>query len=158
MPPPRLHLLGVGALASTAAATHAPLPGGGGPQRELFPEPLMGGWASPCEPSEDAASLPFCDPALDLESRIADLVGRLDLGTAAPQLMANTVRAGIALAGTSTTLPSYEWSSEALHGLGRCSSHEEGQEISSGISSGAPIFILRGLLFALGLFAFFFFF
>jgi len=89
------------------------------PVRALFPEPTVGTWRSPCEPTEDAAGLPFCNRDLGLEDRINDLVDRLDLETAAPQLMTNTVRGPIALIGTTTTLPSYEWWSEALHGIGK---------------------------------------
>lgn len=55
--------------------------------------------------------LPFCNRALPLEARVSDLVSRLSLEEKIKQLVstaANISRLGI---------PSYEWWSEALHGL-----------------------------------------
>ncbi|XP_031121321.1 beta-xylosidase/alpha-L-arabinofuranosidase 2-like [Ipomoea triloba] len=56
-------------------------------------------------------SLPFCNPRLDVKSRVADLVKRLTLPEKITFLVntgGNVSRLGI---------PTYEWWSEALHGL-----------------------------------------
>lgn len=57
------------------------------------------------------ASLPFCDGALSLDTRVADLVARIPLADAFSLLVDNASRAD------SVHLPAYGWWSEALHGV-----------------------------------------
>jgi beta-glucosidase len=59
------------------------------------------------------ATLPFRDPDLPLEARVADLVGRLTLEEKVGQLM-NTAPAIPRLG-----IPAYDWWSEGLHGVAR---------------------------------------
>jgi len=67
---------------------------------------------NPClDKTSKFASLPFCDTTLDVNARVADLVGRL------------TVKEKISALGTGTGnldsvgLPGYNWWSEATHGI-----------------------------------------
>jgi beta-glucosidase len=64
-----------------------------------------------CRPGPDA--LPFRNPSLPLETRVADLIGRMTLEEKASQLgneSAAVPRLGV---------PAYDWWSEALHGVAR---------------------------------------
>eukprot|EP00249_Psilotum_nudum_P032074 c47221_g1_i1 orf=439-2817(+) len=56
-------------------------------------------------------SLPFCNPSLPTSDRVQDLVGRLTLQEKVLQLVDGA--AGVSRLG----IPSYEWWSEALHGV-----------------------------------------
>ena len=61
--------------------------------------------------AQDPATLPFRNPALPLEQRVDDLVGRLTIEEKASQLV-NQARAIPRLG-----IPEYDWWSEALHGV-----------------------------------------
>jgi beta-glucosidase len=61
--------------------------------------------------AQDPASLPFRNPALPIDQRVNDLVGRLTLEEKASQLV-NQARAIPRL-----NIPEYDWWSEALHGV-----------------------------------------
>src|SRR5512135_1495167 len=64
-------------------------------------------------PAAPPAALPFRNPDLPLDARVADLVGRLTLEEKVGQLM-NTAPAIPRLG-----VPAYDWWSEALHGVAR---------------------------------------
>jgi beta-glucosidase len=64
-------------------------------------------------PTTPAATLPFKDPALPIEARVDDLLGRLSLPEKIGQLMHDNPaieRLGV---------PAYNWWNEACHGVGR---------------------------------------
>lgn len=66
----------------------------------------------PCDSRiPNAASYPFCKTSLPIRARVSDLIGRLTLKEKVQQLVSKS--AGVPRLG----IPSYEWWSEALHGV-----------------------------------------
>ena len=63
--------------------------------------------------AQAADNLPFQDPALPFEQRVADLVGRLTLGEKVGEMMNGAM--GIPRLG----VPAYDWWNECLHGVAR---------------------------------------
>ena len=81
----------------------------------------------PCD-FPDTKLLPFCNVALPLESRVADLVNRIPLNQTA-KLFTNTA-GGI----DSLHLPPMEWWSEALHGVAWSPGVSYGDNVTSSTS------------------------
>ena len=67
-------------------------------------------WPTVCEANDATAKFPFCNQALSLDERTADLVGRLTLKE--KQSILDNTAAAVPRLG----LPAYQWWSEGLHG------------------------------------------
>ena len=65
-----------------------------------------GAAAYACQPGCASAALPFCDPSLDVEVRVADLVKRIS-NTDKPLLLTAREEASAPIAGD--VIPSYYW-------------------------------------------------
>ncbi|KAG6505220.1 beta-D-xylosidase 1-like [Zingiber officinale] len=76
---------------------------------------LVGGGSAAfaCGRGSPAAGLPFCQPGLPIRARARDLIGRLTVAEKVAMLVSRP--AGVPRLG----IPSYQWWSEALHGVAK---------------------------------------